>query len=196
MYKKILFFLISIVIISPVFADELDWSDNMGNAWDGQKIITNKQYEETINALEERKNKKANKQKEKAIKKFKGNSLHDNMDPHKDSIESQNPLEEMAECQLINIPVDFLVDGKIIEKGFYRILADKKDETIYIELYQSHKLVAKIKARETDDDFNQEYIQFAKLIPYDETRMKIIFGSLPFNAFAYITIIDSQNYNY
>ena len=43
------------------------------------------------------------------------------MDPHKDSIESQNPLEEMAECQLINIPVDFLVDGKIIEKGFYKI---------------------------------------------------------------------------
>lgn len=196
MFKKLLIFFIALSIVAPAFADELDWSDNMGNAWDGQKVITNKQYEETINALEERKNAKANRQREKAIRKFKGNSLHDNMDPHKDTIENQNPLEEMDECQLINIPVDFIADGKTIEKGFYRILAEKKDDTIYIELYQAHKLIAKIKARETKDDFDQEYIQFAKLIPHNEQRMKIIYGSLPFNAYAYITIIDSQYYNY
>ena len=34
-----------------VMADE-DWSsyDNIDNAWDGQKAITNKQFEETMNA--------------------------------------------------------------------------------------------------------------------------------------------------
>jgi len=198
MRKKIVLFLVSIIFLAPAFADDSDWStfDNVDNAWDGQKIITNKQFEETMQALEERKNKKANKQKEKAIRKFKGSSLHDNMDVRKDEIKSQTPLEEMDECQLINIPVDFILDGKAVEKGFYRIIGEKKADGVYIELFQAHKMVAKIKARETNDDFEQEYIQFAKLIPHNDQQMKIIFGSLAFNAYAYINIINPEYYSY
>lgn len=198
MCKKIFISLICLFFLSAAFADDNDWSkyDNIDNAWDGQKIITNKQFEETMNALEERKNKKINKQKDKAIKKFKGNSLHDNMDVRKEKIESQTPLEEMDECQLINISVDFINNGKPVEKGFYRIIGEKKNDGVYLELFQAHKLITKIKARETDDDFNQEYIQFAKLIPHNNNQMKLIFGSLAFNAYAYINIIDTEYYNY
>ncbi len=198
MYKKILVLLIAVILSAPTLAEEVDWSkyDNIDNAWDGQKIITNKQFEETMNALEEKKNKKLKKQREKAIRKVKGSSLHDNMDAHKDNIESQTPLEEMEECQVLSIPVDFVLDGKPIEKGFYRIIGEKKDDGVYLELYQSHKLIAKIKAKETKDDFNQEYIQFVKLLPYNEQFMKIIFGCLDFNAYAYINIIDSLSYNH
>lgn len=198
MHKKILLLLIVVILAAPVLAEEVDWSkyDNIDNAWDGQKIITNKQFEDTMNALEEKKNKKLKKQREKAIRKVKGRSLHDNMDAHKDNIESQTPLEEMEDCQLLSIPVDFVLDGKPIEKGFYRIIGEKKDDGVYLELYQSHKLIAQIKARETKDDFNQEYIQFVKLLPYNDQYMKIIFGSLDFNAYAYINIIDSLSYNH
>lgn len=198
MHKKILLLLIVVILAAPVLAEEVDWSkyDNIDNAWDGQKIITNKQFEDTMNALEEKKNKKLKKQREKAIRKVKGSSLHDNMDAHKDNIESQTPLEEMEDCQLLSIPVDFVLDGKPIEKGFYRIIGEKKDDGVYLELYQSHKLIAQIKARETKDDFNQEYIQFVKLLPYNDQYMKIIFGSLDFNAYAYINIIDSLSYNH
>ena len=198
MHKKILLLLIAVILAAPVLAEEVDWSkyDNIDNAWDGQKIITNKQFEDTMNALEETKNKKLKKQREKAIRKVKGSSLHDNMDAHKDNIESQTPLEEMEDCQLLSIPVDFVLDGKPIEKGFYRIIGEKKDDGVYLELYQSHKLIAQIKARETKDDFNQEYIQFVKLLPYNDQYMKIIFGSLDFNAYAYINIIDSLSYNH
>ncbi len=198
MHKKILLLLIAVILAAPVLAEEVDWSkyDNIDNAWDGQKIITNKQFEDTMNALEEKKNKKLKKQREKAIRKVKGSSLHDNMDAHKDNIESQTPLEEMEDCQLLSIPVDFVLDGKPIEKGFYRIIGEKKDDGVYLELYQSHKLIAQIKARETKDDFNQEYIQFVKLLPYNDQYMKIIFGSLDFNAYAYINIIDSLSYNH
>lgn len=198
MHKKILLLLIAVILAAPVLAEEVDWSkyDNIDNAWDGQKIITNKQFEDTMNALEEKKNKKLKKQREKAIRKVKGSSLHDNMDAHKDNIESQTPLEEMEDCQLLSIPVDFVLDGKPIEKGFYRIIGEKKDDGVYLELYQSHKLIAQIKARETKDDFNQEYIQFVKLLPYNDQYMKITFGSLDFNAYAYINIIDSLSYNH
>lgn len=197
MYKKLVLFLIISMFALPICAEEVDWSkyDNIDNAWDGQKVITNKQFEETMNALEAKKNKKMNRQKEKAIRKVKGSSLHDNMDAHKDNIESQTPLEEAEECQVINIPVNFVSNGKIIDCGFYKVVGEKKDDGVYLELYQAHNLIAKIKARETQDDFDQEFIQFVKLIPDTDTRMKLIFGSVAFNAYTYINIIEPQYNN-
>ena len=197
MYKKIVLFLIISMFALPICAEEVDWSkyDNIDNAWDGQKVITNKQFEETMNALEAKKNKKMNRQKEKAIRKVKGSSLHDNMDAHKDNIESQTPLEEAEECQVINIPVNFVSNGKIIDCGFYKVVGEKKDDGVYLELYQAHNLVARIKARETQDDFEQEFIQFVKLIPDTDTRMKLIFGSVAFNAYTYINILEPQYNN-
>ena len=43
-----------------VYAEDVDWSTigNPDNAWDGQKSITNKQFEETMNALQAKKKKK------------------------------------------------------------------------------------------------------------------------------------------
>lgn len=197
MYKKIVLFLIISMFALPICAEEVDWSkyDNIDNAWDGQKVITNKQFEETMNALEAKKNKKMNRQKEKAIRKLKGSSLHDNMDAHKDNIESQTPLEEAEECQVINIPVNFVSNGKIIDCGFYKVVGEKKDDGVYLELYQAHNLIARIKARETQDDFDQEFIQFVKLIPDTDTRMKLIFGSVAFNAYTYINILEPQYNN-
>ena len=197
MYKKIVLFLIISMFALPICAEEVDWSkyDNIDNAWDGQKVITNKQFEETMNALEATKNKKMNRQKEKAIRKLKGSSLHDNMDAHKDNIESQTPLEEAEECQVINIPVNFVSNGKIIDCGFYKVVGEKKDDGVYLELYQAHNLIARIKARETQDDFDQEFIQFVKLIPDTDTRMKLIFGSVAFNAYTYINILEPQYNN-
>ena len=197
MYKKIVLFLIISMFALPICAEEVDWSkyDNIDNAWDGQKVITNKQFEETMNALEAKKNKKMNRQKEKASRKVKGSSLHDNMDAHKDNIESQTPLEEAEECQVINIPVNFVSNGKIIDCGFYKVVGEKKDDGVYLELYQAHNLIARIKARETQDDFDQEFIQFVKLIPDTDTRMKLIFGSVAFNAYTYINILEPQYNN-
>ena len=197
MYKKLVLFLIISMFALPICAEEVDWSkyDNIDNAWDGQKVITNKQFEETMNALETKKNKKMNRQKEKAIRKVKGSSLHDNMDAHKDNIESQTPLEEAEECQVINIPVNFVSNGKIIDCGFYKVVGEKKDDGVYLELYQAHNLIARIKARETQDDFDQEFIQFVKLIPDTDTRMKLIFGSVAFNAYTYINILEPQYNN-
>ena len=197
MYKKLVLFLIISMFALPICAEEVDWSkyDNIDNAWDGQKVITNKQFEETMNALEAKKNKKMNRQKEKAIRKVKGSSLHDNMDAHKDNLESQTPLEEAEECQVINIPVNFVSNGKIIDCGFYKVVGEKKDDGVYLELYQAHNLIARIKARETQDDFDQEFIQFVKLIPDTDTRMKLIFGSVAFNAYTYINILEPQYNN-
>ncbi len=177
-----------------VMADE-DWSsyDNIDNAWDGQKAITNKQFEETMNALQANKKRKEDRKREKAIRKVKGASLIPQMDAHNDNMINENPEETVDEGQLINIPVDFVVNGQAVERGFYKVLGEKKDDGVYIMLYQGHDLKAKIKARETNDDFDEQYIQFVRLLPFNDHQMKIIFGSIAFNAVAYINFIEPQS---
>ena len=63
--KLICLLSIFMIFSSLAFADEVSgtsasWSDIAGteNAWDGQKMITNKEYEQVVKALEEKKNAK------------------------------------------------------------------------------------------------------------------------------------------
>lgn len=194
MCKKIFLILLILSVSCPVLAEEVNWSkyDNIDNSWDGQKIITNKQFEETMSALEAKKNKKINRKHERAIRRFKGNSLDASTDVHKNDIQSQSPMAEIDDCQLINIPVDIVLNGQAIEKGYYKIVGEKKDKAVYLDLYQAYKLVAKIKAQETNDDFNQEYVQFVKLLPYNNHQMKLIFGNVTFNAYAILNFIEPE----
>ena len=52
--------------------------------------------------------------------------------------------------------------------------------------YQSQYFKGKVRACETNDDYESEDLDFVKLIPYNKNFVKIIFGSLDFNAYAYI----------
>ena len=188
MIRRILLALITMVLSANIIsvASE-DWSSyvNIDNAWDGQKSITNKQFEQTMDALQAKKKKREAKAREKAIRKVKGSSLTPDMDAHKDEITPQSPEQKFDEGELISIPIDFVNDGKIVERGFYKITGIKQDNKVYILLYQAHTLVAKILARETDDDFNEPAIQFTKLLPVNDHTMKIIYGCIDFNAYWY-----------
>jgi hypothetical protein len=187
--RKFLLILITLFLSINLlsYADE-DWSsyDNIDNAWDGQKSITNKQFEETMDALQAKKKQKERKQREKAIKKVKGTSLIPQHDAHQDEISAPDPVEEFEDGELISIPVDFIYDGKQIDRGFYKIKGEKKDNKVYILLYQAHTLVAKLTATETDDDFNEPAIQFTKLKTINDNTIKIIYGCIDFNAYVNI----------
>ena len=195
MIKRILVILISVLFIGSglTYAGD-DWSDfsSVDNAWDGQKTITNKQFEETMDALQAKAKRKEAKKKEKVLKKFKGSSLIPEMDAHNEDMINEQPDETVAQFQLINIPVDFIANNQVVERGYYKVEGEKKSDGVYINLYQAHELKAKLKARETNDDFNEETITFAKVLPCNDHQMKIIFGSVDFNAFVYITFVEPE----
>ena len=75
--------------------DKWDDFSTVDNAWDGQKTITNKQFEETMDALQARSKKKEAKQREKAIRKVKGASLNPELDAHKDNLINEQPDETL-----------------------------------------------------------------------------------------------------
>ena len=175
-------------------ANAEDWSDfgDLDSVWDGQKTVTNKEFDDVVNALEEKKNKKEEKKKKKKIKKLVGGgkSLHSEVNPSLND-NAEISLKPKEDGVLVNVPVELWINNKTLEKGYYKVLAERaKDGKIIIKLYQSQFLKAEFFAIETEDDFEQKKVDFAELLPHNDSYMKLIFGSIDFNAFAYIPYMD------
>lgn len=192
--KRILLILLITILVPSCQADD-SWDDFsvLDHAWDGQKSITNKEFEEAINTLEEKQTKKEAKQRKKLIKKIGGGgtSLHPDLNPESD-IKNLDPLKkEDDDGVLLNIPVNLVIDDVPMDKGFYKVIAEKdKNNDINLLFYQSQFFKGKVRACETSDDYDQDSINFVKLLPYNEQFVKIIFGSLDFNAYAYVKYVQ------
>lgn len=193
--KKKLVFLFTILLLnsSIVFAED-GWEDFSGidHAWDGQKSITNKEFEQAIDTLEGNKKKKEAKKRKRLIKKIGGGgtSLHPDLSPDSD-IKDITPLTKNEDGMLLNVPVNLVLNGNVLEKGYYKVMAEKGDNNeIYLLFYQSHALKGKVRANKTEDDYDEDTIDFVNMLPYNDNFVKIIFGSLDFNAFAYVQYLQ------
>ena len=76
----------------------------------------------------------------------------------------------------------------VLPVGHYQIQGERKDDKVYLKFYQAHNLFATIPAIETQDDFGEEEILFARWFSEGEKQVKIIFGSLDFNAYTFVEI--------
>ena len=187
---RLLIIILSLIITLTPFAYAEGWDDfgDLDRAWDGQKSITNKQFEEAMDLLQEKKKKKEAKQRKKKIKKVSGGgtSLHSEMNPDNTITELQS-IKPKNEGILVNLPVHLIIDGKTLDKGYYNVLADKdKDGNISVSFYQSQYLQGKVNATETEDDFEEKELDFAKVQIYNDSFIKLIFGCMDFNAYTYI----------
>ena len=186
--KKIIVLILFLIIAVPVFADDLEstsggvgdafqYTQGVENAFVGQKMITDEQFQK---ALSEVKAKQA--KRKKKPKTLKGKNFND---------ETSGDYIKEAEDNvlLLSLPVELQNnDGAEIPIGLYKIVGKKADNSVYLNFYQSSTLVAKVPATETNSDFNESDINFVKLIPYDNQRVKIIYGSMDFNAYTFIKI--------
>jgi len=179
-------FLLCLVILgiftpfSVVFAEEVDWNSigDPDSAWDGQKPITNKEFEQIMTELEKRKNKG-----KKTKKNLKGQELNKaNETELLSNINSAIPL--------LNLPVNAIVGDTILIPGHYKVVGVKENNKVYLNFYQGHSLVAKTEAYETDDDFNSDEIYFLKYDALPNNQLKIMFGSMEFNAFTFVTYFE------
>lgn len=193
---KKFFLLVMFLLLMPLsssYADEgLENFSDVDRAWDGQKSITNKEFEQAIDTLEGNKKKKEEKQRKKLIKRIGGGgtSLHPDLSPDSE-INDLTPMTKNEDGMLLNVPVNLLMGGRTIEKGYYKVIAQREDnEEVYLLFYQSHSLKGKIKGFKTDSDFGEEFIDFVKLLPVNENYVKIIYGSLDFNLYTYVKLAN------
>ena len=195
--KKVAFIIFFLLMLSPasVFADDFfDSYTGIDHAWDGQKPITNQEFEKAIDTLTSKQKKKEEKAHKRKIKKISGGgtSLHKGLEPTSE-IMAQDAVKEKDKLEglLLNIPVDVIIDGKILQRGFYNVFGEKdKEGQVYLSFYQSHTLMGKVKAYKTNNDFDSDELDFVKMLPYDEKYIKIVYGSLDFNAYTYLPYLD------
>ena len=193
--KKSFIFILLFCFLSTSFVLADSWEDfsNLDKTWEDQKTVPNSDYEEVVNALEEKKDAVEQKKKKKKFKKLfsgGGTTLHK-------EIKSDGKLKDIPDIKskedgvLTNVFVDLLIDGKVLEKGFYKIIAERDEhKKIHVKFYQSQFLKGEIIAEETNDDFGQETIDFAKVLPCNQQFVKLIFGSIDFNAYAYVPFLE------
>ena len=189
--KKFLLLIITLWIICGVQLVKADsWEDlsSVEKMWDGQKSITNQEFEKVVEKLEAPQKQKEEKEKKaKRKKKFgSGTTLHEELNPDNKvlELESLKPENDLV----ISIPVDLLMDNNIIEKGFYKIVAEIDSETQkkYLNFYQSQYFKGKVEITETKSDFDEKELNFVKLVPYNDSFVQIIFGSLDFNGYVFL----------
>lgn len=192
--KKI-FFIIFFFFLVSLSAKSESWDafTNVDRMWDGQHSVTNQEFEQVINKLEEKAVQKEEKIKKKKRKKLfgSGTTLHEELNPDKDAVSEFEQLKSKEDL-LINLPVQIIIDGKTLDKGYYKVVGEKDSETkkLYLNLYQSQFFKAKFEVVETHDDFSKEEINFVEALPYNDNFIKIIYGSIDFNAYAYIPFVE------
>lgn len=187
--KKIILILI-LILLSPMvsIADELgtsgiegsmDYTGNIENAFAGQKQVSDEDFEKALSEVKAKKNKRKLFKKDKP---FKGKSFNEE--------NNGGYISDTADKNiLLTLPVELSTKtGEEIPVGHYKIIGEKVKDSVYLNFYQSSNLIAKVPATETNSDFDEPEINFVKIIPVNENKIKIIFGSMDFNAYTYINI--------
>ncbi len=178
--RKIITIIFSIIF----FAGNMSFAD--GDLWDnfgdqnvyGQMPVSDEQFEKAL----ESKLKKKRKKRDKNIPK--GEEFHQ-------SNETQFIKEAEEELPILCVPANLIVsENKVLPPGHYQIMGEKLNGKPVLKFYQAHYLIAEIPAVETDDDFNQETVHFVNILDNGEKQVKIIFGSIDFNAYSIINIVE------
>jgi hypothetical protein len=149
-----------------------------------QRFVSDEEFEAAI----KKKNKKLDKWKK---------ILLNNGSPRGEEFSQSNETEainnnqgEKASLPVLALPVEIKIGGGVIPVGHYHVEGKNENGRIILNLYQAHNLVARIPATETGEDYEQEEILFANWVNEGDNRIKIIYGSLDFNAYALVDILQ------
>lgn len=185
-----IFLVLALIFFVTLSSSADSWNDfsNVDRLWDGQKTITNQEFEQVMEKLEEKDKQKEVKQKKKKRKKLFGNgtTLHSELNPD-NTVAELDSLALEDENLLLNTSIDLIYGNIVFERGFYNVVGEKdKQGKCFISLYQSQYLIGKIELTPIDDDFGEEMLNFVKIIPCNNDFVKLIFGSIDFNGYAYL----------
>lgn len=180
--------------VSSCFADD-DFSSGVeglfnststfDNAFAGQKQITDEEFQKTLAQVKEKQNRKMNKKRVFNASDFKNRAGDEDVSDISDK------------KTILTVPLELINgDGADISIGHYEISGKKINKDVYLDFYQSSNLIARVPAIETNDDFNQSGINFVQLLPYNEQRVKIIYGSMDFNAYTFLKIKNVTSCGY
>lgn|SRR5574344_77938 len=184
------FILCSFILASPVMADDVDMPAS-GDLWDnwsadqnfyGTKPVSDEEFDKAVKKVDAKKNKWKNWANKKKIPK--GEEFHQSNETQ----DIENNQGDKATLPVLCVPVELQAGDGVLPIGHYQIKGEKIDGQPVLKFYQAQYMMAQFPATETSDDFDEETISFVKWLPENDNQIKVIYGSMDFNAYAVINI--------
>lgn len=180
--------------VNCAFADDVDlpasgdlW-DNYGASQDfyGQdkKGVSDEEFDKAIEQIKDKQSRGlfGRKKRDKNIPK--GEEYRQSNESEVLKVHSDNSF-----FPVVSLPVEIAVGEGVLPVGHYQIQGERKDNgEIVLKFYQAHTMLAQFPAVETKDDYDQELITFALWFPEGDKQLKIVYGSLDFNAYTIVNI--------
>lgn len=192
--KKFIFVILFLFLASiPVMADDIDLPAS-GDLWDNwganqdfygqdKPAVSDEDFDKAIESIKKKQNKLGNWLKKRQIPR--GEEFHQGNETEVINEEVGNKEALPVIC----IPVELKIGDGVLPVGHYQVQGEKDENgNVFLKLYQAQYMMAQIPAVETSDDFNEETISFVKWIADGDDKIKIIFGSMDFNAYALVNI--------
>ncbi len=185
MKKAILTTLAFLITLAPAIAEDSGLWDNFGdiNFYNSneQTAVSDEQFDKTVETVKEKQKRRGFFNFNREPKKMKGES-------YQESNETEILKGITTETPVLVVPCELKTPtGEILPIGHYQAVFEKDDDGfVTMKLYQAHYLIAQFPAQETEEDLFDEHINYLTLDDYDETKVKINYGSMDFNAFAII----------
>ncbi len=195
MKKFLLLALFVVLSTAPAMADVSDVADDLWTNYgiditSGQeaKPVTDEEFEKALEEMDAKINKWKNWAQKRKMPKGQEFS-------HSNETEIiNNEHGEDSSLPVISLPVEIKIGEEILPVGHYQVEGEKNQENVTLNIYQAGNLLTKIPAIETKDDFDQEEILFANWLSEGENQIKIIYGSLDFNAYAIVNTSENENF--
>lgn len=191
--KKLFIFILLTMLVIPqsVLANDVDLPAT-GDLWDNwntrqnereAKPVSDEEFDKALEQVDKKVNKWKNWAERRKIPKGEEFS-------QSNETEIINNDEETNKDSLpvITLPIELKAGEDFVPVGHYQVKCEKTDNGTILKLYQAHYEMAQFPAVETNDDFGEETISFAKWFAEGEDKIKIIYGSMDFNAYSIIEI--------
>ena len=192
--KRFLFiFLLMLFAAMPAVAGDVDLPAS-GDIWDNintnqefygqdKPAVSDEQFEKAIEEIKYKQDKLGSWIKK--LQKPRGKE-------YRQSNETEVINEEVEDKDtrpVICIPVDLNVGDGVLPVGHYQVKGEKDENgNVVLKLYQAQYVMAQFPATETNDDFNEDTITFVKWLSEGDDKIKLIYGSIDFNAYAVLPI--------
>lgn len=191
--KKLFIFIVLTMLIAPqnVFANDVDLPAT-GDLWDNwntreegkeAKPVSDEEFDKALEQVDKKVNKWKNWAERRKIPKGEEFSRSNETE-----IITNGEETNKDSLPVITLPIELKVGKDFVPVGHYQVKCEKTDNGAVLKLYQAHYEMAQFPAVETNDDFGEETISFAKWFAEGEDKIKIIYGSMDFNAYAIIEI--------
>ncbi len=176
----------------PSFAsldDNLDY-DFINNAFQGQKPVTNQEFENVMKQYEKPKEgfftkvyKFFDKDKVKYDEAFK--TRYES--PDNQPLRIKDIPEEKPTVLISTNAVDSF--GNIVAAGYYQVLFKEEEGKYYIELLQgANNKIAKLKAKKIDEDECAETIVYGRAQALDNGYIKVIYSNLDLTLLGFLKV--------